>query len=198
MKIIVVAPLGTYNKEASATLNPIEDCGRISVVADSALLTHGKPMFAPSWGGECKGQWCVAARISRLGKTIPLRFAWERYCDGLSLAVKFEAVLPVGSCDVMTNFDGAVCCGEFMERPADDTTPLPMEMQVGSSTTAAELRNYAEIVGEAIHTASMFMSVRQGDILLAPIPGCPPFAAVRDTHVAGTMEGRKTIEFNIK
>lgn len=198
MKIIAVTPSGTYNKQAPTTFNPIEDCGRISVVADSALLTHGKPMFAPSWGSECKGQWCIAARISRLGKTIPLRFAWERYCDALSLAVKFEVMLPISSsCDATTGFDGAVCCGEFAER-LTGTAPLPMEMQVGSSTAATELHNYAEIVGEAIHTASMFMSVRQGDILLSPIDSCPPFAAVRDTHVAGTMGGRKTIEFNIK
>lgn len=196
MKIIAVSHEGVCNKSTASTFNAIK---RISIVADSALLTHGKPMFVPLWGGECTGQWCIAAKISRLGKTIPQRFAWQRYCDSVSLAVKFELKLPDSSGNVATNFDGAVCCGEFEGRPTG-ITPLPVELQVGTAITSIALDDYAGIVGEAIHTASVFMSLRQGDILLVLIDSeaCPSFAAIPNTHIAGMMEGKKVIEFNIK
>lgn len=199
MKIIKVSPQDICNNSAASTFNSVNNCERISIVADSALLTHGKPMFVPQWGIKCIGQWCIAARISRLGKTIPQRFAWERYCDSMSIAVKFEQKLPHSSSDVTTNFDGAVCCGEFEGLPTDNA-PLTIELQVGKDATSITLSDYADVVGEAIHTASVFMSVRQGDILLTPIDRdmCHSFAATPNTHIAGTIGGRKVIEFNIK
>ena len=45
MKIIVAESADGYNKNGQNALDIMQECPRIWMKADSALLTHGKPMF---------------------------------------------------------------------------------------------------------------------------------------------------------
>ena len=191
MKIIVGEPLANSNNTAYQTL------------ADTTLTTHGKPVFVPDWGGKCNAVLCVAVRISRLGKSIPQRFA-KRYYDALSLAVKFEMsgmkTELQKACEpwyMAENFDGSVSCGTFEELSDKEVGNIKILLKNGEKETALEIENLGKSIDEIIATASEFLSIRQGDITLLPFAKTN-FTAVPNTHIEGSINGNKLLEFNIK
>ncbi len=205
MKIIVVEPHIDSNKEAFSTLDKENESARIATLADTALLTHGKPVFVPDWGGECQAKACVALRISRLGKSIPSRFA-PRYYDALSIAVKFElatlraAMQKAGKpWHMAENFDGAVSCGNFADIKPDENKAENLEIRIkaGDNEMTEKITDIRDAANEAIAAASAYMSLRQGDIMLLPLHNTT-FTAVPNTHVTGYANNEKLIEFNIK
>ena len=203
MKLIVAEPLAACNNATPHTLDIIGRSGRITTLADTALLTHGKPVFVPDWGGECTATVCVALRISRLGKSIPQRFA-QRYYDAVSLAVKFEmsgmkaelqkAGRPWGMAE---NFDGAVSCGEFEEISGEIPASIDILLGRGGKECRFKTEDFNGTADEAIATASEFLSIRQGDIMLLPLRETV-FTAEPNTHITGFANGNKLLEFNIK
>ncbi len=203
MKIIVAEPLAACNNATFHTLDIIGRSGRITTLADTALLTHGKPVFVPDWGGECTATACVALRISRLGKSIPQRFA-QRYYDALSVAVKFEMsgmkseLKKEGKAwDMAENFDGAVSCGEFEETSGERPSNVDILLECGRKECRFNTENFGDIADETIATASEFLSIRQGDVMLLPLRDTV-FTAVPNTHITGFANGSKLLEFNIK
>ena len=201
MKIIVVEPVAGGNKPASPAFDLIKQSARIAVLGDTALLTHGKPVFVPSLGGECSATLCLALRICRLGKSIPQRFA-TRYCDAIALAMKFEltglkaSLAGEGlSSSVAENFDGAVECGEF--RPWPDGADVEISLNAGNVLKQLCVPHACETASEAIAAASTFMSIRQGDVMLLPLRETA-FPAAVNTHVAAWLGEDKVLEFNIK
>ncbi len=203
MKIIVAEPLAACNNATFHTLDIIGRSGRITTLADTALLTHGKPVFVPDWGGECTATACVALRISRLGKSIPQRFA-QRYYDALSVAVKFEMsgmkseLKKEGKAwDMAENFDGAVSCGEFEETSGERPSNVDILLECGGKECRFNTENFGDIADETIATASEFLSIRQGDVMLLPLRDTV-FTAVPNTHITGFANGSKLLEFNIK
>lgn len=202
MKIIFAGPPEHYNKSCAGTLEKIYgSCVRL--LADTALLTHRKPVFVPDWGGKCMATGCVAARISRLGKSIEPRFA-ERYVDAVGLAVKFELCtlrkrfaekgLP---CDIAESFDGAVSAGEWLETDIGKIESLTARFTFGSQTAVCSCSDWAAMVENAVTTASRFFTIRQGDVMIVPLEGAR-FEAVPNTHVTGTLGEKRLLEFNIK
>ncbi len=205
MKIIVVEPHIYCNKEAFSALDKENESMRIATLADTALLTHGKPVFVPDWGGDCTAKACVALKISRLGKSIPARFA-PRYYDALSIAIKFElaslkaAMQKAGKpWHMAENFDGAVSCGNFADiKPYYDAAEnLEIRIKAGDKEMVSTINSMPDAANEAIATASEYMSLRQGDIMLLPIHNIS-FTAAPNTHVIGFANNEKLIEFNIK
>ncbi len=201
MKIIVVEPLAGGNKPASPAFDLIKQSARIWVLGDTALLTHGKPVFVPSLGGGCTATLCLALRICRLGKSIPQRFA-PRYCDAIALAMKFEltglqSILKSEalSSSVAENFDGAVECGAFRPWPA--AADVDIRLQTATAAKQLRLECAHETACEAIAAASAFMSIRQGDVMLLPLRETA-FTAAVNTHVEAWLGENKVLEFNIK
>ena len=78
-----------HNKELHGSLfkpeNPV-----IFTKADSALLKDHKPFFIPDHMGRIDYETELVVRISRLGKTIPQRFA-HRYYDAVTVGIDFTA-----------------------------------------------------------------------------------------------------------
>ena len=203
MKIIIGEPLTNSNNTAYQTLDIIRKSARISTLADTTLTTHGKPVFVPDWGGKCNAVLCVAVRISRLGKSIPQRFA-KRYYDALSLAVKFEMsgmkTELQKACEpwyMAENFDGSVSCGTFEELSDKEVGNIKILLKNGEKETALEIEDLGKSIDEIIATASEFLSIRQGDITLLPFAKTN-FTAVPNTHIEGSINGNKLLEFNIK
>ena len=86
-----------------------------------ALLTHGKPMFKPDFTHEMSAAPYVALRISRMGKSIPARFAF-RYYDAVGVAIDFTAEDVLrrlsqegGPWDAAKSFDGSICIGDWLD-----------------------------------------------------------------------------------
>ena len=76
------------NSEKEALLKTEEPI--VFLKADSCLLKGGKPFFVPDDLGRIDFEAEVVVRISRLGKSIPERFA-HRYYDALTLGIDFTA-----------------------------------------------------------------------------------------------------------
>ena len=90
MKIFAIGMNYTErNKSLHGTLSKPER-PVIFTKADSALLNNGKPFFIPDHLGRIEYETEVVVRISKLGKTIPQRFA-HRYYDAVTVGIDFTA-----------------------------------------------------------------------------------------------------------
>ena len=109
-----------HNKELDGTLYKPET-PVIFTKADTALLRSHKPFFIPDDMGRIDYEAEIVVRISRLGKTIPQRFA-HRYYDAVTLGVDFtarewqqqlrKAGLPW---DLCKGFDGSAAIGDWID-----------------------------------------------------------------------------------
>ena len=89
MKIFAIGMNYTeHNKSLHGTLSKPER-PVIFTKADSALLNNGKPFFIPDHLGRIEYETEVVVRISKLGKTIPQRFA-HRYYDAVTVGIAEE------------------------------------------------------------------------------------------------------------
>lgn len=205
MKIIVAENACGYNKNGLPALNIVQDCPRMWLKADSALLTHGKPMFKPDFTEELSAAPYVVLRISRMGKSIPARFA-HRYYDAVGVAVDFTAEDVLRQLrragepwDMAKSFDGSVCMGTWHELGCgEDESGLSVKLIVnGTERSAMEIKSLKAEAGDVIERVSCLFTLRQGDILLMGNPQEKPLVDV-DNHVECTLNGQTLTEFNIK
>ena len=78
-----------HNKELhDALYNMVEPV--VFTKSDSALLKNHKPFFLPDWSQQMDYEAQLVVRISRLGKSIPERFA-HRYYDAVTVGIDFTA-----------------------------------------------------------------------------------------------------------
>ena len=205
MKIIVAESVDRYNKTGQNTLDIIKSCPRMWMKADSALLTHGKPMFKPDFTSEMSGVPYLALRISRMGKSIASRFA-HRYYDAIGVAVDFTAEDVLRQLkkegepwEKAKSFDGSVCMGAWLELgDANNLTGIEISLSVnGEKRSTAVVDNLQEEVGRVIEGVSRFFTIRQGDILLYGKPADKALVEVND-HITGLLNGQVLTEFNIK
>ncbi|MDD4761141.1 MAG: fumarylacetoacetate hydrolase family protein [Bacteroidaceae bacterium] len=203
MKIIVITEnLAKGNNEVTRALNMQEPV--VSLKADSTLLKGGKPLFLPDFAERCSAGLHLVVRISRLGKSIPRRFA-SRYYDAVTVGLDVraddvverlsDAGLPW---DGGESFDGSAVIGDFI--PLSE--PLKNEHTVtlfsdGERVLENNMSEWRWQVDELIEYVSRYAMVRQGDFLF-----CGP-AAVRlplkiGRHLHAEIDGRGVLDFNIK
>lgn len=196
MKIIVVTFEGNEgNKFTSGALNDKEIAWLSK--ADSTLLKGGKPYFLPDNGDEYRVRPYIVVRLSRLGKSIPARYAY-RYLDGWTIGLnvwneskrrRLEArKMPWdGAFDV----DYSSILGSVVrmvpvpfslsesERGGDGSTPfdgIEVSVQLQDDELSAfrelatlKLDGLMSLLCEEIEKLSKSMTIRQGDFLYA----CP-------------------------
>ena len=209
MKIIVAENSRANNKSRVSALDIMQVCPRIWLKADSALLTHGKPMFKPDFAKELSAAPYLALRISRMGKSIPARFA-HRYYDAVGVAVDFTAEDVLRQLrsegepwDMAKSFDGSVCLGQWLEELGmrseelgvnEINLTLLIDGMEQSSLLISDLKAEA---GEIIEQVSGLFTLRQGDILLMGNPERKPLVEI-DNHIEGAINGRLLTKFNVK
>ena len=215
MKIFAIGMnYAAHNQELHGTLKrPDEPV--IFTKADSAILNQGKPFFIPDHLGRIDYETELVVRICRLGKNIPVRFAY-RYYDALTLGIDFtardlqkkasEAGQPWTICK---GFDGSAAIGEWVPKEKLLTDPeavceasgmqrLHFHLDINGKTvqegcTSDMLYNVDEIIAYI----SQFFTLKTGDILYTGTPaGVGPVHI--DDHLEGWLEQRKVLEFNCK
>lgn len=232
MKIIVAQYAGKDNKKAPAALNIkggvretskggqnasdsareasnsghdiIDECPRIWMKADSALLKGGKPMFLPDWTHECTATLCLWARIKHTGKSIPQRFA-HRYYEEIGVGVDFTAedllrtLKEAGEpWEKATSFDGAAVIGQPLAN-TESMQAMTLALIInGEKKVETIINNVGEVLGNAIEDISRFFTLREGDYLfLSPKDIERPKVEIND-HVLCVMNDEALTEFNIK
>lgn len=176
--------------------------GLIRVLPDTALLSGGRPFFVPDFPGHVAGHHAWGVRVSRLGRHISERFA-SRYYDAVTTGICFEAEKLLetlhtsetgGSAIAAYGFDGAVSIGAWTALPEGNRLEGEIRTQVG--TLAFKEEDWRKKANLAVSLLSRYITLRQGDILLIKTNG--RMEAKEDDHVAGWLQGKRLLDFNIK
>ena len=205
MKIFAVGMnYALHNKELDGTLYIPEE-PVIFTKADSALLKDKKPFFIPDFMGRIDYEAEVAVRISRLGKTIPERFA-HRYYDAVTVGIDFTArelqqkLRANGEpWDLCKGFDGSAALGEWVSVDKfRDVQALHFHLDInGNTVQEGRTSDMLFSIDSLIAYISRFFTLKTGDILFTGTPvGVGPVHI--DDHLEGYIEDRKVLDFSCK
>lgn len=177
---------------------PLAEPLSATFIPDSALVAAGRPLFVPELSTRWVGHLYLAARIGRLGKNIPGRFA-ARYCDALGLALRLvplDLLARLKAADsglaVATGFDNAISLNiSAPYNPATDRYRFSCG-QSACEYTAAECG-----VTEAIEALSRYMTLKTGDVILTGrLPVEVPVEL--DTVVEASLNGEQQLRIKLK
>ena len=205
MKIFAVGMnYALHNKELDGTLYIPEE-PVIFTKADSALLKDKKPFFIPDFMGRIDYEAEVAVRISRLGKTVPERFA-HRYYDAVTVGIDFTArelqqkLRANGEpWDLCKGFDGSAALGEWVSVDKfRDVQALHFHLDInGNTVQEGRTSDMLFSIDSLIAYISRFFTLKTGDILFTGTPvGVGPVHI--DDHLEGYIEDRKVLDFSCK
>lgn len=203
MKIIVVTENRKEdNNQTSGTLNI--KCPIVMMKADSSLLKDNKPLFVPDFTSCLTGGFHIVARISRLGKSIPKRFAY-RYYDGVTVGLDVRADDVAGQLsragqpwDLAESFDGGAIIGSFIPTDGRPLGQTAATLHGKDGTTIYnETGAWRWNIDELIEQTSRFFQLRQGDLLF-----CGP-AATRiplkiGEHIEAAIGSQRLLDFNVR
>jgi len=193
-----------HNKELDGTLYKPE-VPVIFTKADSALLKDGKPFFIPDFMGRIDYETELVVRISRLGKSIPERFA-RRYYDAVTVGIDFTARdlqkkirAEGGPWEITKGFDGSAAIGSWVPlEELPDIQSLAFHLEInGKTVQEGNSRDMLFKVDEIIAYISKYFTLKTGDIIYTGTPsGIGPVNI--DDHLDGYIFDRKVLSFNAK
>ncbi len=193
-----------HNKELYGALYKPEE-PVIFTKADSSLLKDGKPFFLPEEMGQVDYETELVVRISKLGKSIPQRFA-HRYYDAVTVGIDFTArdlqkkLRAEGKpWDLCKGFDGAAVIGEWVGiEKFRDIQAIHFHLDINGSTVQEGCTSDMLFkVDEIIAYISRYFTLKTGDLIYTGTP--VGVGAVKiDDHLTGYLEDRKVLEFNVK
>jgi len=165
------------------------------LMADSAIVLPGRPLFLPDFDSEwlCRAYLCV--RISRLGKNISVKFA-PRYFDAVTVALR---VVPLNisralkdsghGAGIMGLFDGALEFGEWRS-PAEN-------MIVEALGQKVNIDGMLKMASETVSAVSEYCTLKTGDVIMpCMLTGSAP-VAVGDVHVV-KIDGTEVLKLRVK
>lgn len=193
-----------HNKELDGALYKPED-PVIFMKPDSALLKDGKPFFLPEEMGQIDYEAELVVRISRLGKSIPQRFA-HRYYDAVTLGIDFTArelqrrLRSEGKpWEMCKAFDGSAAIGEWIDVDKfRDIQAIHFHLDINGKTVQEGCTSdMLYKVDELVAYVSRWFTLKTGDFIYTGTPA--GIGAVNiDDHLTGWIEDRKVMEFNVK
>ena len=172
---------------------------------DTALLRNNDPFYVPSFSNEVHYETELVVRICRLGKSIPLRFA-HRYYDAVTVGIDFTArdlqrkLRAEGKpWDLCKSFDGAAAIGEWVDLAKfRDIQALRFRLDVNGRTVQEGCSaDMLFKVDELVSYISRWFTLKTGDLLFTGTPAGVGPVSIND-RLAGWIEDRKVLEFNVK
>lgn len=171
----------------------------LELMADSALVLPGKPLFLPDFDSDWICRAYLSVRISRLGKNIAQKFA-GRYYDAVGVALR---VLPVNvcreleeahrSCGVAGLFDGALALGKWIEVSESGVRDLDIEV-MGQSVTIA---GADKIIAESVAAVSAYATIKMGDVIM-PCSMPASMAVAEGSLIDASVNGDAVLALRIK
>lgn len=205
MKILCLGMnYATHNNSAKEALLKTEE-PIVFLKADSCLLKGGKPFFVPDDLGRIDFEAEVVVRISRLGKSIPERFA-HRYYDALTLGIDFTAydvqrqlAAKGWPLDLAKNFDGSAAIGEWV--PVEKLPlvgQLPFHLDINGQTVQDDATSsMLHTIDATIAYLSRTFTLKTGDLLFTGTPAGSGPVHVND-HLEGWLKEQKVLDFYCK
>ncbi len=162
----------------------------MGLMADSAIVMPGRPLFIPDFSSQWLLRLVVALRVSRLGKDVPQRFA-HRYFDAITLCARLTAAdAPSG---VNALFDGALSLGRWIETYGL-SDPLPVEID---GRDIMPLSGVMDTACSAITATSRYATLKTGDIILLRTVVERPDVAVGQ-ELKALLAGRDVLDLRIR
>lgn len=203
MKIFAVGMnYALHRRELASALGQSAEAAEpvIFTKADSALVKGGKPFFLPDDLGRIDYETELVVRLSRLGKSIPERFA-HRYWDAVTVGLDITARdlqrqlrakgLPW---EISKGFDGSAIIGEWREKSDS------LEFRSTINGTLAQEGRAEEMtysIDRLISYISRFFTIKTGDLLFTGTPAGVGPLAVGD-HVEGFLCGEKVLDCHVR
>lgn len=178
----------------------------IFLKADSCLLKGGKPFFIPDDLGRIDYEAEVVVRISRLGKSIPTRFA-HRYYDAATLGIDFTARdLQRKLSHNGQPWDMAKSLRRIRSHWRVDNDRqalpslqfLPFHLDInGHTVQQAVTSDMLHGIDETIAYLSRTFTLKTGDLLFTGTPAGTAEVHIND-HLEGWLGERKVLDFYCK
>lgn len=181
MKIICVGMnYAKHNQEMKHTPDQTEGDPTLFLKPETALTRPDWPFFVPDWSEQVEYETELVVRISKLGKSIPERFA-HRYYEEVTLGIDFTARdiqkhlsqkgLPW---EISKGFDGAAYCGQKWVKVSElgrDIQDLHFEMQLnGETRQQGWTGDMLHTVDQIIAYASRYYLLKMGDLIFTGTP----------------------------
>lgn len=171
---------------------------------DSAILKNGKHFYKPDFLGRIEYEAEVVVRISRLGKSIPARFA-HRYYDAVTVGIDFTArdmqreFIEAGApWELSKGFDCSAVLGEF--RPIENFNLNDIDFSLTIDEETVQSANTSQMlfsVDEIVAYVSRFCTLKTGDLIFTGTPAGVGEARI-GTHLKGYLAGDKVLDFHIR
>lgn len=145
---------------------------------DSSILKKNKPFFLPGFSSMIQYETEVVLKISRLGKSIPAKFA-HRYYDEITVGIDITARdiqnrnsaagLPW---ELSKGFDGAAPLGRFIPvTSVRDLKSIDFRLELNGKTV--QMGNTSDMIfsiDEIIEYVSRFFTLKTGDLIFTGTP----------------------------
>lgn len=177
----------------------------VLTLPDTTLLPPKRPFFVPDHTQQCEATLCVALRIDRLGRSIATRFAHRYYkaaqtCVAIHFIARDEWLrcrqhgLPWSSAMA---FDDAVALPATVQADLSELGQVQWQVGQGELVEVSLPAGLFAQADELLAYISQLHTLRQGDLLLMPLPVAAQ-PAVPDTSVCIRLQGITLLQFNIK
>lgn len=134
----------------------------VTLVADSALVMPGRPLFLPDFSQHWRGTVFLGVRISKLGKGVAPKFA-RRYYDAVCAAFHPLAFSDTGErigAGFAGLYDGAVVLGRMLGAEEDAEY---IDIACGRQALTVDMA----VVDKAVSAVSYWSTLKTGDIIMA-------------------------------
>jgi 2-keto-4-pentenoate hydratase/2-oxohepta-3-ene-1,7-dioic acid hydratase in catechol pathway len=163
----------------------------LTLIADSAIMREGRPVFVPDFVDEWNSVIMPAIRISRLGLNIQTKFA-SRYYDAVAAVHLLTPRQPFPENSVIhTSFDGAFAIGEWLNIPDYDSCSLT----VNGDTVSTD--DFKSASADVIASISKFMTLKNGDIIAFRNLAIVHDATINSV-VKASLNGSTSLDFKLK
>lgn len=172
----------------------------IELLADSSILTSGRPLFIPDWAASFTATLSVAARINRLGKCITTRFA-HRYWDAITGCLLTQGIDKRGNAiaqHALTRaHDSSLILGQMLSKDKLPDDAVHLVCTVDNQTVAqVTLQGMTTLINDTICQMSQYMTLKMGDLLCIS-SGCTLPLDINTTTEL-TLNGQQVLKTKIK
>ena len=203
MKIICIGR--NYAEHAKELNSPLPDKPVFFLKPDSSILINNKPFFYPPFTKNLHYETEVVARICKVGKSIPEKFALS-YIDEIGLGIDFTARDLQEECknkglpwEICKGFDNSAAISKYIsvEKFSDiQNINFALDLngvRVQQSNTSDMIFSFAKIIAYV----SQFMTIKTGDMIYSGTPkGVGPLKI--GDRLQGYIEGDKMLDFYIR
>lgn len=203
MKIVCVGR--NYAAHAQELANAIPDQPLIFLKPDTAILRENADFYHPDFSNDVHFECELVYRISKEGKHVNRRFAWQ-YVDGIGLGIDFTArdlqdeIKKKGHPWTLAKmFDGSAPISEFLD-PATfrDHRSLNFELRVNDVVRQKGFSgNMLFPLDVLIAYITQFITLKKGDLIFTGTPEGVGKVNVGD-HLQASLEGQELLNFHVK